>query len=308
MTTFQTVTVTNEYRDMDAGARAHEWLMEKRAETLPSLTTKTKDSLPTLTTEAMPTISDPNAYTTPAVSVPPNNNNPYILRETNPAGTVFIAVGAIVGAILLLFISFHLIKSFRASRLAKKTANSMDGGKYYEKFTENGLTPATTTFNMNTEYSPSVAKLPLLSNHKANRSVTGGAPSLLGGDFGGGSQAGDASTIYQSEAGTTTSKHDLTRMFISPTAEVMTHKRVRSSNFGGSVTNVSLVGGSQVNLHNPSPATNRYSQAIPSLYMNSEQNDSDYSVPVSSPQRRAEVGRAGKKKVPSMYLDDLIDQ
>ena len=54
--------------------------------------TNAKRADSTTSTEAMPTLSDPNAYTTPSVSVPPNNNNPYIIRQSNPAGTVFIAV------------------------------------------------------------------------------------------------------------------------------------------------------------------------------------------------------------------------
>jgi len=51
--------------------------------------------------DALPTLSDPDSYTTPAVTVPANNDNPYIVRHSNPSGTVFIGVGAIVVAILL---------------------------------------------------------------------------------------------------------------------------------------------------------------------------------------------------------------
>lgn len=92
-------------------------------------TTTTSSSSSSL---AMPTLTDTTGFTTPSVTVPPNSNNPFIIRQYNPAGTVFIAVGAIVGAILLGFILYHLIVSLTASRLAKRS--SADDKKLYEKY------------------------------------------------------------------------------------------------------------------------------------------------------------------------------
>lgn len=249
---------------------------------------------------ALPSISLTETFTTPAISVPPSSNNPYIVREHNPSGTVFIAVGAIVGAILIAFILYHLIRSVSASRLAKKTLASEK--LMYETYNHNNntaygnnITPSPLTFNMNTEYQL-VAKLPLLA-HNPSRSFMG---------MGAGSQAGDTSTIYASEAGHATSKHDLTKMFISPTAEVMGHKRVKSSQYNGSVTNLSLLGGSTSNLASPVPASNRHSQMMPSLYINNEVNNSDYSLATDTPSQQAP--RSTRKTIPSMYLDDLIDE
>ncbi|RCK67863.1 hypothetical protein Cantr_03128 [Candida viswanathii] len=258
--------------------------------------------------EALPTLTDPNAYTTPVVSVPPNNDNPFIIRQSNPAGTVFIAVGAIVGAILLGFILYHLIVSLSASRLAKRS--SADDKKLYEKYQTNnnnaygfsGMTPQSTLNNFTTEYGGSVSKLPLLNKSFGNIN---------------GSQAGDNSTIYQSEVGAAvTSKHDLTKMFVSPTAEVMQHKRVRSSHYNPSLTNLSF-GGSTSNLVNPSPATNRHSQVVPNLYINQEGNNSDYSLsqaglmaPSTQQQQQTQQQLstpANRRTLPSMYLEDLID-
>lgn len=257
----------------------------------------------------MPTISSSSeSVSTPPISVPPNDNNPYIIREVNPNGTVFIAFGAIVGAMLIAFVLFYLIKSIKASSLAKK---SLAGDKkIFEKYQSNnntayGITPTSTNnLNMNSEYQLSVAKLPLLSQHQTS-------------NMGGGSQVGDTSTIYASETGHATSKHDLTKMFISPTAEVMTHKRVRSSHYGGgSTSNLSLLGGSTSNLANPTPATNRHSQLYPSLYINNDTNNSEYSLnaasqpqnaPTSPSNQGLAVPRSNRKTIPSMYLDDLID-
>lgn len=268
------------------------------------------DALPTLST------TDGDSYTTPAISVPPNNNNPYILREKNPNGTVFIAVGAIVGAILIAFVLYHLVRSIKASSLAKRTLQS--DKQMYEKYQNNnnsaygnGLAPNSPSLYMNTEYQSSVAKLPLLSHHPSK--------SVLSGLNNNGSQVGDTSTIYASETGAATSKHDLTKLFISPTAEAMTHKKARASYYGGnanagaSVTNLSLLGNSTTNLANPPAASNRHSQLIPSLYVNNEINNSDYTLSTNANGAGSTMAspthqpRSNRKTIPSMYLDDLID-
>ncbi|KAI5964799.1 uncharacterized protein KGF55_001869 [Candida pseudojiufengensis] len=283
-----------------------------------------RDDETTTDMPAMPTLSDPNAFTTPAISVPANGNNPFIIRQSNPSGTVFIAVGAIVGAILLGFILYHLIVSCSASRLAKKTS-AYDRGMYEKYQTNNNnaygfanMTPQSTLNNFTNEYTnhhgASISKLPLLNNRSYN-------------NLGGGSQYGDNSTIYQSDNNATT-KHDLTKMFISPTAEVMQHKRVRSFNTS-SLTNLPF-GGSNSNLVNPSPASNRHSQLVPNLYINNEINNSEYSInqqqqqpqteqssqsnlhlnqqPLQSQSQSQQRGQPnGRKTIPSMYLEDLID-
>lgn len=276
-----------------------------------SETTDAETGMPSLT-------SSSDSYTTPSVSVPPNSNNPFIIRQHNPSGTVFIAVGAIVGAILLGFILYHLIVSLTASRVAKKT--STNDRILYEKYESNNnnaygysnMTPTSTLNNFEYKshhHGSSISKLPLL-----NRSF---------GNLPGGSQVGDNSTIYQSDVAVPASKHDLTKMFISPTAEVMQHKKTKSYN--PSLTNLPL-GGSASNLANPSPATNRHSQLVPSLYINNEINNSEYSVAQHNPSIQQSLHEEGqspaqrsdelqqntrnqnpRKTIPSMYLEDLID-
>lgn len=263
------------------------------------------------TTTSSSSTSTSITYTTPSITIPANNNNPYILRESNLAGTVFIAVGAIVGAILLIFIFYHLIVSFTASRIAKKStaADYRFMEKYNGGSNHNGHTPTgSTLFNVNSEYQPLVAKLPLLSHHNASRSIGGG--SQVGGIY------GNESSFYQaSEVGTLTSKNDLSKLFISPTAEVMGHRRNKSNTFSGSTANLSVAGGAGGSQSHMSSPQHRYSQhGVPNIYMNSETDYSDSLVggapasSISSPQRRAEPGRQGRSTIPSMYLDDLIDQ
>lgn len=283
----------------------------------------------------LPSLTDGNTYTTPSMLVPSSDANPYILRTSNPSGTVFIAVGAIVGAILLSFICYHLFKSLTASRLAKKAF--INDKQIYEKYQNNnntayGLTPSTT---LNMDYghgrsysnfnNQSMGKLPLLSHHPS-KSVTG-----LGGS-GTSSQLGDTSTLYQSEFGgsVAASKHDLTKMFISPTAEVMQHKRGKSSQFG-STTDFGVLG-SQSNLSNSitdSPVHGgRNSMVVPNLYVNHEINNSDYSLgpngrnqdpSLAAPDHLQHLSmntnanhqlntKSNRKTIPSMYLEDLIDE
>ncbi|ODV80519.1 uncharacterized protein CANTADRAFT_25033 [Suhomyces tanzawaensis NRRL Y-17324] len=273
---------------------------------LPPLRTTTRAAatgsggMPVLASNAAQTTSE--SFTTPAIKVPNSIVNPHILRETNPSGTVFIAVGAIVGAIIIAFILYHLIVSLTASRLAKK---SLAGDRQlYEKYQNNnntayggaaGLTPTNMTFD---------SKLPFLSPTKTVLTGLGGGMGGGMGSLAGGSVVGDNSTIYASEAGAATSKHDLTKMFISPTAEVMQHKRVRSSQYGGSTTNLSMLGGSTTNLI---PASNRHSQ-MPSLYINND-NNSEYSLSqAGSAPHQGHTPRSNRKTIPSMYLEDLIDE
>lgn len=264
----------------------------------------TTEAMPTASEDSMPTLTDENAYTTPSVTVPPSSDNPYLLQTSNVNGTVFIAVGGIVGAILLAFIIYHLIRSVKASRLAKKTLASEK--HMYEKYQNNnstayGLTPSSSTYMVNEHQL--VSRLPLLSHHPSK--------SILSGLGASGSQVGDTSTITASEPDFA-QKHDMTRMFISPTADAM-HKRVRSSVYGGLGPSMPslLAGGSTTNLANPQPATNRHSQLIPSLYVNSEANNSDYglNVPGRSNVGSPRQGASGARKpIPSMYLEDLIDK
>lgn len=243
-------------------------------------------------TTAMPSLThSSDSFTTPSVGVPSNHDNPYIHREYNPSGTVFIAVGCIVGLILLAFVLFHLFKSMRASRLAKRSWASEQ--RQEEKF-HNGFYSLTASNSglqtINTEYRLSVAKLPLL-NHQHNKSLVSGI------------DTGDQSTLYASEAGGT-SRTDLTNMFVSPTAEVMAHKRNRSA------SNLGLLVGSTTNFHSVAPSTSRHSQVVPSLYLNGDSASDVLSSRQSDAQvqPRSTPGRAGRETIPSMYLDDLIEK
>lgn len=236
-----------------------------------------RDDMPTISTTTSTSSSTSADYTTPSVTVPPSDNNPFIQRSSRPSGTVFIAVAAVVGFILLAFLLFYAVRSFLASKVAKR---AISGEKSAYGYTSNN--GAGLNFG-NTEYRGSVASVPLLN--------TGGAQSIFGNDI---------SLVYSNAA----SNHDVTQMFVSPTRQVMSHSRQKSLNWDGSESNVSLYGKSGAGLNHPGPASSRYSQGMPHLYVNDNFDDSGlFSVDSN------QVGETPKRKtVPSMYLEDLIEK
>lgn len=79
--------------------------------------TQTSNSMP-----AMPTLSSTSstAVATPTVTVPSNSNNPFMRQSSLPEGTVFIAVGAILGGIVVAIFAWHIALAFIHKRNLKK--------------------------------------------------------------------------------------------------------------------------------------------------------------------------------------------
>jgi hypothetical protein len=96
--------------------------------------TKTKDIQSTLTTiasaaagtdEAMPTLTRYKPIPTyPAATVPPTNNAPFMRHSSAPDGTVFIAVGAILGALGLGILLWRLIVGILLHRSVERAAKA----------------------------------------------------------------------------------------------------------------------------------------------------------------------------------------
>ncbi|KAI5461279.1 hypothetical protein BGZ63DRAFT_231352 [Mariannaea sp. PMI_226] len=122
---------------------------DSSSETLPSL------SKPDITLTGMPTLTGVYAIPTyPAPSVPPTNNAPFMQHSSAPDGTVFIAVGAILGAfgiaILLwrVIVGFLLHRSVERAAKAQHDANAKSGfpappAPFY-KYTDNNSTMSLT--------------------------------------------------------------------------------------------------------------------------------------------------------------------
>ncbi|EXK42770.1 hypothetical protein FOXG_01582 [Fusarium oxysporum f. sp. lycopersici 4287] len=94
--------------------------------------TKTKDIQSTITSiassgteEAMPTLTRYKPIPTyPAPSVPPTNNAPFMRHSSAPDGTVFIAVGAILGALGLAILLWRLIVGILLHRSVERAAKA----------------------------------------------------------------------------------------------------------------------------------------------------------------------------------------
>ncbi|OBA23434.1 hypothetical protein METBIDRAFT_28783, partial [Metschnikowia bicuspidata var. bicuspidata NRRL YB-4993] len=230
------------------------------------------------------------SYTTPSIGVPSNSDNPYISRTSQPLGTVFIAVGSVVIVILLGFALFHLLKSFTASSLAKRTVNN-EKVAYQEFAHNNNVAYGQPGLFNNMEYKGSVSKLPHVN----------GSQFLSG--MGGLATEYSSSGISDTERAA--SRHDLTNMFISPTKE-MTSNRTGSHNFSNSVTSLSVFGRSYTDMGHGTPP-NRNASTVPNYYMNESINNSDSYLPLESSGSGAPGERKPRNPIPSMYLDDLID-
>ncbi|KAI0123119.1 hypothetical protein BJ170DRAFT_126024 [Xylariales sp. AK1849] len=97
-------------------------------------TAATATSVPSVTSgtttyASVPKLSDSNTYSYAAPTVPPTNNAPYMQKSTMPEGTVFIAVGAILGAcgaailIWRAVVACLLHRSVKRATLAQHMAN-----------------------------------------------------------------------------------------------------------------------------------------------------------------------------------------
>ncbi|KAI0157471.1 hypothetical protein GGR57DRAFT_462010 [Xylariaceae sp. FL1272] len=92
---------------------------------LPAVTSSTTSSTSTGTTSALPTISkttNSGTYSYPAPTVPPTNNAPYMQKSTMPQGTVFIAVGAILGAFAVAVLVWRAVVACMLTRSVKRAA------------------------------------------------------------------------------------------------------------------------------------------------------------------------------------------
>lgn len=74
--------------------------------------------LPTLSTSSTP------AFATPIPTIPSMANNPYLAQSTLPQGTVFIAVGAILGGLGLAIIGWRMASAVAFRRSIKRSEKS----------------------------------------------------------------------------------------------------------------------------------------------------------------------------------------
>lgn len=123
-TTAATTTATSD-DTTTASATSSDDSTTSEATSMPALTTSTSAS--ETTASDMPTLSSTSSADTaiptyPAPSVPPTSNAPYMQVSSMPDGTVFIAVGAILGAIGLAIVLWRAIIVCMLHRSVEKAA------------------------------------------------------------------------------------------------------------------------------------------------------------------------------------------
>ncbi|KAF7871757.1 hypothetical protein EAF04_003864 [Stromatinia cepivora] len=74
----------------------------------------------TSSTSALPTLA--GAYTIPTASVPPTSNAPFMQASSYPEGTVFIAVGAVLGFLALSVLVWRMMVAWALHRSVKRAA------------------------------------------------------------------------------------------------------------------------------------------------------------------------------------------
>ncbi|KAL2888689.1 Vacuolar membrane protein [Ceratocystis lukuohia] len=254
----------------------------------------TSESLPTLTNTAATIPSYP------AASVPPTNDAPFMHRSSAPDGTVFIAVGAILGTFALAVLLWRGIVACMlhrsVERAARAQALSNDKAAY-------PIAPAAPFYKY--------------TDHESS------SPSLVGRNPDGAAGSASGRGVRRTNRGPIPSgTPSMTNLFYSPTAApsagLNTNRESRflpagfyaSSNSPAPPVGIaqSSSAGQSIGLANLHPDTRNYSRT--NLVPEPSPEDS----PHFAPQRRdmssstLNLNRPSSARTPSAYLDDLLDE
>lgn len=236
-----------------------------------------------------PTLTGPGVIPSyPPPSVPPTNNAPFMQQSSLPDGTVFIAVGAILGALGLALLLWRSIVSLMLHRSVARAAMAQHNGD-----TKTGFPAPPAPFYK-------------YSDHASTMSVGGGAGATSAASAGRGVRRTNRGPIPSA----TPSQSNL---FFSPTAGTGASAN-RASTFlpsGFYAAGTSLPGGgggnqtNSINLSNLRPDSRGH-------YANASRNTMDISPPDSPgvAARRdmssSSLNLAPGQRAPSAYLDDLL--
>ncbi|KHN95795.1 uncharacterized protein MAM_06407 [Metarhizium album ARSEF 1941] len=236
-----------------------------------------------------PTLTGPGVIPTyPPPSVPPTNNAPFMQQSSLPDGTVFIAVGAILGALGLALLLWRSIVSLMLHRSVARAAMAQHNG------------------DNKTSFPAPPAPFYKYSDHASTMSVGGSAAATAAAPAGRGVRRTNRGPIPSA----TPSQSNL---FFSPTAGANASSN-RASTFlpsGFYAAGNTLPGGgnqtNSINLSNLRPDSRGH-------YANASRNTMDISPP-DSPRVTARrdmsssslnVSLQPGQRAPSAYLDDLL--
>ncbi|KAH3673204.1 hypothetical protein WICMUC_003822 [Wickerhamomyces mucosus] len=296
--------------------------------TMPSLTTTTSSSTTSSTTSStissttsMPkivaTTSTGTTYSTPTITPPAATNNPNIWKSSVPRGTVFIAVGSIVGAFFLVFVAFLLIRKIIARKAAKNTLSldtdnddpfTGNGGKSTEKlvnpfYSHSSISSAhgSDSSGTNAISSTEKHKIPLYENTNYNSSLSNVSDAYNN----------SAENFYSTLDNNSSSNLKRKSMFVSPTAEVMNLRSISTndnstSNLAHNNKHHSRVFSSLSNI--VAENNSNYSQPRVNNHERDPSFDSYTNVSLQSPERSSlRAPNRAHRTVPSVYLDAMFE-
>lgn len=244
----------------------------------------------------LPTLTrNPAIPSYPAPTVPPTNNAPFMQHSSAPDGTVFIAVGAILGAFGLGVLLWRAIVGFLLHRSVERAARAQ-----HEENAKAGF-PA--------------PRAPFYSDHPSNRSL----PAAGGAGAGAGGAAAAAAAgrgVRRTNRGPTPSGNpSQSNLFFSPTAATNNNAAGanRSSAFlpsGFYAAGTSSPGGGPTHDHSISLTNLRPD----SYYANASRHTLNPSPPETPPfpPRRdisnssLNLNRPPSQRAPSAFLEDLL--
>ncbi|SCV05435.1 LANO_0H07426g1_1 [Lachancea nothofagi CBS 11611] len=259
--------------------------------------------LPTLTTSSSGSSSN-TSYPTPSITPPSIKGNPFIWSSDKPSGTIFIAVGSIVGFILIAIILAYFISAYISQRQTEKQRydavdhefNSHvngDGG-FYE-----------------TEKSQFIAKNPPQNSKNSvirllDAQEPGRASPILTNQASNSSLAQEFYSSIQDQNAAQNRKS----LFISPTVEVINQQRKSMLMQNMNTSSSSLLSESSPELNKPERAASpdrkkgHQSRSKSNLSFNVTSANSKSTSPDSAALRETPVQRP---KAPSMYLEKMLE-
>ncbi|EJS41957.1 YNL058C [Saccharomyces arboricola H-6] len=126
--------------------------VSKSASTVASQTSST--SLPSLATSLSSSKSSSSSLVIPSITPPSTVGNPFILNAgKKPNGTVYIAVGAIIGAFFVCVFIWWLVSNYMARRSAMSTSYAIDSKSFYKGHHKHTSSLQSNPFDINDEKS-----------------------------------------------------------------------------------------------------------------------------------------------------------
>ncbi|SCU88440.1 LADA_0E10154g1_1 [Lachancea dasiensis] len=273
---------------------------------LPALTTASSSGASTASATG-DTSTSTSSYAVPTITPPSAKGNPHIWTSDKPSGTVFIAVGSVVGSILLAIVLMYLVSAYISRRHTEKQRydvidsefqsymNSHSGGMFdHEKFQfgvgkkrSSRMSPTRSTIRLLDAQEPSEQPL-ALSPHASNTSIPQELYSSL--------QDQNAALNRKS-------------LFISPTVEIVNQQR-KAVLQNGNNSSPSLISEPGSDLSKPERAASPERRKAPQTRHKSNLSSSVVSAKSSSnsPENiQLQDSAIQRAKVPSQYLEELLE-